>query len=146
MAYLGSTAYQLDPSRQAWEAPARRQLEVHEGGRRAARSREASAPSHVAVVVAAIVLSVFLAVLGLARVALTVQNVVLLQDLNVAESTVEQAYDMRTELQIERSALTSADRIQRIATQNYGMVYGTDVESITIPVAEASADEASPEA
>ena len=144
MAYLGSAAYRLDVDRQTWEEPARRSLSVHEGGRRNTRSREAAAPAFapLGLVVA---LAIFLVALGCARIALTVHNVVLLNDLNIAESNVEQAVDARTELQIERSALTSTDRIQRIATQNYGMVYATDVETITVDMTEdtaASADDA----
>ena len=47
----------------------------------------------------------------------------------------------RTELQVERSALSSADRIQRIATQNYGMVYATEVDTVVIDVNTPSAEE-----
>lgn len=144
MAYQGNAAYRLDVDRQTWEEPARRPLSVHEGGRRDARSREAAAPAFAPLGLIA-VLAVFLVALGCARVALTVQNVVLLNDLNIAETNIERAMDTRTELQIERSALTSTDRIQRIATQNYGMVYATDVETITVDMSQdtsASADDA----
>ena len=84
-------------------------------------------------------------VLGAARVALTAQTVTMLEDISVAEGTVAAARITRTELQVERSALSSADRIQRIATENYGMVYASDVDTVTISLEEdtaASADDA----
>ncbi len=145
MAYGGSAAYQLDSYQSAWEAPVRRPLSVHEGGHRDARSRQ-QATSHVATIArVAVTLAVVFAVLGAVRVALTVATVSCLKDISTAEGVVAAERVTRTELQVERSALSSADRIQRIATQNYGMVYATDVETITLPAQagdEASADAA----
>ena len=61
------------------------------------------------------------------------------------------------DLQIERSVLSSSSRIDRIATQNYGMVYPTSSDSITVgesgnfdealstPIAADAAEEAADE-
>ena len=46
----------------------------------------------------------------------------------------------RTELQMERSALSSADRIQQIATENYGMVYASEVDTVTLSTDEGEQD------
>lgn len=149
MAYQGSAAYQLDSRQRAWEVPVSRPLTVHEGGRLDARARQGASSSFVGAVRAIVVVAVTFVVLGSARVAITAATVSCLRDVNAATSTVEEARDMRTELQVERSALSSADRIQRIATQNYGMVYASDVDTIALSgqgsgddAAEASADDA----
>ena len=145
MAYRGSAAYQLDSYQSAWEAPVRRPLSVHEGGHRDARSRQ-QATSHVAAIArVAVTLAVVFAVLGAVRVALTVATVSCLKDISTAEGVVAAERVTRTELQVERSALSSADRIQQIATENYGMVYASEVDTINIEQDEgqlASADAA----
>ncbi|MBP3894375.1 MAG: cell division protein FtsL [Atopobiaceae bacterium] len=143
--YQGSAAYQLDANRNAWELPVSRPLSVYEGGGLDARNRADASSALIAVIKMAVVAMVMVFVLGAARVALTTQTVTLLGDISVAEGTVAQARVTRTELQVERSALSSADRIQRIATENYGMVFASDVDTVTINLEEdvpASADDA----
>lgn len=132
MAYRGNAAYQLDFEQQAWEIPARG-LSVHEGGAAGTRSHADPMADVFALAKAAIVLTAMLFVLGGARVALTAQTVSVLKEVSVAEATLDSAFDTRTELRVERSALSSADRIQRIATENYGMVYASEVETISLP-------------
>ena len=142
MAYRGNAAYQLDFEQQAWEIPARG-LSVHEGGASVVRPHVDPMADLFALVKAVIVLTAMLFVLGGARVALTAQTVSVLKEVSVAEATLDSAYDTRTELRVERSALSSADRIQRIATENYGMVYASEVETLVLPQAsETSADDA----
>lgn len=142
MAYRGNAAYQLDFEQQAWEIPARG-LSVHEGGATGARPHVDPMADLFMVAKAVIVLTVMLFVLGGARVALTAQTVSVLKEVSVAEATLDGAYDTRTELRVERSALSSADRIQRIATENYGMVYASEVETLVMPQdSETSADDA----
>ena len=142
MAYRGNAAYQLEFEQQAWEIPARG-LSVHEGGTSVARPHVDPMADLFTLVKAVIVLTAMLFVLGGARVALTAQTVSVLKEVSVAEATLDSAYDTRTELRVERSALSSADRIQRIATENYGMVYASEVETLVLPQAsETSADDA----
>ena len=66
-----------------------------------------------------------------------------LKQVAAAESSVKEERVMRTELQMERSVLASADRIQRIATKNYGMVYATEVDTVVLSQREDVADDAS---
>ena len=146
MAYQGNTAYQLDYSQNTWEVPVGRGLSLHEGGGIDAQVRRqtSSMAGLVRLVVAA---TIALALLGVCRVALTVRTVSALQDLSEIESNVSQALDTRTALQVERSVLSATDRLQRIATENYGMVYASEVDTINIqtsatPQGEASADAA----
>ena len=143
--YQGSAAYQLDANRNAWELPVQRPLSVYQGGDLDARSRREADFSLAVVVKLVLAFAVVAFVLGAARVALTAHTVTLLSDISTAERTVAQARITRTELQVERSALSSVDRIQRIATENYGMVYATDVDTVTISLEDeesASADDA----
>ncbi len=144
MAYQGSAAYRLDASQQAWEVPARRSLEVMEGGGLDARARQGVTPGFSVLVRLAVVFAVMFAVLGGVRVTLAAATVSCLREASSVETDVSEARDVRTELQVERSVLSSADRIQRIATENYGMIYATDVDSITVrdEYLPASADDA----
>lgn len=154
MAFQGNAAYQLDGS-QAYEVRSRRSLSVHEGGVGTRAGRETSASA--ALVRAIVAITLLFAAIGAARVLLTVKTVGLLQEVNSVEAAVDTARDTSTELKMERSVLTSADRIQRIATENYGMVYASEVDTIVLaPKAEQDgaydaqstevADAASPEA
>jgi cell division protein FtsL len=130
--YQGSLAYQLDGSQNAWEAPERSSYTLLQGGNRDALVRQDATSALSAFVKVALTLAVVFTVLGCVRVALTAETVNLLRDINVAESTVKRARETRTELSVERSALSSTDRIQRIATENYDMVYATDVDIISV--------------
>lgn len=130
MAFQGNAAYQLD-GYQAYDYRTRRSLSVHEGGVGARVSREAS--SSVAFLVKAIIaLTLLLAGVGAARVVLTTRTVTLLSQVNAKEIELDDVRDEGTELRMERSALASTDRIQRIATENYGMVYASEVDTIVL--------------
>ena len=142
MRYAGNTAYQLD-TRPAWEVPVGRSLSVHEGGRADARRRAESASVVAPVVRLVIALVVTFVLVGVARVAITSATVSSLKQVAAAESSVREERVMRTELQMERSVLASADRIQRIATENYGMVYATEVDTVVLSQREDVADDAS---
>ena len=144
MRYQGSAAYQLDASQRAWEVPVSRPLSVHEGGGLGTRGRSASSFDIAAAVRLVVAFALAVVVLGSVRIVLTTQTVTLLKQVNVAENTVAEAMDTRTALKVERSALTSTDRIQRIATENYGMIYAAEVDSISIATKgeAASADAA----
>ena len=144
MAYQGNAAYDFGAYQDVLEVPVHSPLSIHEGGGMDVRSRVEAVASASALVRLVVALTVALFVLGGVRVALTAQTVSLLSQVSTAESTLAQARDDRTELQVERSALTSTDRIQRIATENYGMAYATEVDTISIDVdePEASAEDA----
>lgn len=144
MAYQGNAAYDFGAYQDVVEVPIHAPLSVHEGGGLDVRARSAAMSSASALVKLVVALTVALVVFGGIRVALTAQTVSLLGEVATAENTVAEARDTRTELSVERSALTSTDRIQRIATENYGMAYATEVDTISINVGEpeASADDA----
>lgn len=137
--YQGNVAYQLDTMPQA--LPRRRSLSVVEGGRSASRAPQPLA----ALATLAVVFALSFAVLGAARVALTTATVTSLRDIERAEMNVAEQRNTMTELKVERSALSSADRIQRIATENYGMVYATEVDTVVVDLASEADGEMSAE-
>ena len=144
MMYQGSAAYQLD-YRQTSALPVRRPLSVVEGGRGSRSASQAStAPARALALVVA--LGLCLAILGAIRIAFTTATVTSLREIERAESTLAEERATMTELQVERSVLSSADRIQRIATQNYGMVYASEVDTVVIDLDTPSAEEGSAEA
>ena len=106
-------------------------LVVVEGGHLDADARRGVAPEfwrRVRLVVCAI--RVVFAV-GCVRVALTVGTVNLMQGNAALEKSIGEAEATNTDLQVERSLLSSKDRIRRIATQNLGMVYSTEDEALS---------------
>ena len=93
----------------------------------------------------------------LGYVALTTATVSQLQQTASLKEDIVSATATNNDLQIERSVLSSSSRIDRIATQNYGMVYPTSSDTITVgesadldaalstPVAADAAEEAADE-
>ncbi len=140
MAYQSNLAFQLDANREAQVLPSPRPLSLHEGGGVDARVRHEASHSLSLLVRSVVAITLVLAVLGGLRVVLTVQTVNTLKHVNEVESNVSEALDARNELMMERSVLSNTDRIQRIATENYGMIYANEVETITVK--QAVADEA----
>jgi cell division protein FtsL len=66
--------------------------------------------------------------IGSASVALTSNAVAILQCNNTLESYNTTLTAANDDLRIERSLLTRADRVSRIATQNLHMVYAQDAQ------------------
>ena len=142
MRYMGGAAYQLD-AQQSWEVPVGRQLKVHRGGGLDAQRARQSSPATL--VVAFVALTVVLALVGCVRIFLTTATVSTLKEVSVAEQVVEGERVTRAQLQMEHSALTAADRIQRIATENYGMVYASDIDTVTLDLSATSEADGSEE-
>lgn len=141
MLFQGNAAYEL-AYQDVLEAPVREPLSVHQGGGLDIRSNAEAMSSLFRIIKIAIVLTTVFAVLGGVRVALTTQTVTLLEQVREAKTTLANETDTQTELQIERSALLSSDRIQKIATESYGMVYASDVDTISIDTGDAADDAA----
>lgn len=85
---------------------------------------------HNAKLIAAIVLTV--CALGLVRVGIFAMSAGVLNATATIRSQVEDARVTESNLQIEHSTLSSSGRIDRIATQNYGMVKATENEVMTL--------------
>ena len=131
MRYAGSEAYQLDGAARAPQALPRTLRSV-EGGRLDARARREVSPALVRIVGILATLAIVLFVAGGVSVALTSGTVALLQSNAAVGSQIKDVSAQNGDLRIERSLLTRADRITRIATQNLGMVYASDAHTIEL--------------
>lgn len=137
MVYEGAEALRLEGaqarSARPYGAPvAAPSFEVYEGGGLDARARQGVDSTFISRVrmVAIVVLAVV--IVGAFRVALSAATVNSLQASLGLRSKVESLQNMNAELEIERSVESSSQRIIAIATQNYGMVYASDVDTIKL--------------
>lgn len=139
MRYDGSEAIRLDGAevRQPQRRPAPQpSFQVLPGGGLDARARRGVDPQFVAHLRLCVLAVVLLVAIGGVRVALSAATVSSLETTSSLRSEISDAKDLNSELQIERSVDASAQRIIRIATENYGMVLATNVDSISIGSAQ----------
>lgn len=123
MAQRGSEARDL----RAWDAhpaPASRPaLEVIEGEGLDARERQSLDPSSRFAFKLFLMVVGIVGILSICRIQLTVQCVDSLMTNSQLRAEVSEARDRVQSLAVEKSTLESAERIDRIATQNLGLVY-----------------------
>jgi cell division protein FtsL len=143
--YQGSAAYSLYGAerRHPQEVERHAPFEVVRGDGLDAQVRQGVSRDFLArFSVAMAVIAVFV-VLGFCRVSLTTATVTQLQKTASLKEDIVSAQVTNNELQVERSVLSSSSRIDRIATQNYGMVYPTSSDSIRIDDAQGAPGAAS---
>ena len=144
MMYTGSEAYRLDASEGALnQRRARPSFEVVEGAGLDAQVRRGVSASFLARIRIVAVVAVILAVIGLARVGVFAATVSVLSENTTMRSDLKEARSTEDELKIERSVLSSSSRIDRIATQNYGMVRADSTEQMSACSAPAAASDSS---
>ena len=144
MMYTGSEAYRLDASEGALnQRRARPSFEVVEGAGLDARVRRGVSASLLARIRIVAVVAVILAVIGIARVGVFAAAVSVLSENATMRSDLKEARSTEDELKIERSVLSSSSRIDRIATQNYGMVRADSTEQMSAGSAAAAASDSS---
>lgn len=138
--YQGSEALRLDVSErvQPLHSP-RASFEVVEGAGLDARARRGVTPQFLARVRAFAAVAVVVAVLALARVALFASTVGVLAENTSMRTELKDARSAQDGLQVERSILSNAQRIDRIATQTYGMVKAGSEEQMDASSASAGA-------
>ncbi|MCI1665541.1 MAG: cell division protein FtsL [Atopobiaceae bacterium] len=140
MRYQSSEAVRLDASEKRRPLPSDSpSFEVVEGAGLDARVRAGVSAQFVARAKMVIVIAVALVALGMCRVAITSATVSVLQSNSTARSDIKTAQALNDDLKVERSVLSSNSRISRIATQNYGMVFSTSTESMSITSDQAAA-------
>lgn len=145
MTYMGTEAYDLDASRGAFAPQGARSFETIEGAgldarERAGVSRQVLSTLKVLAVVAAIFM-----VLSAARVGVFTYAATILSQNSTMRSELKEARSLQDDLRVQRSVLSSASRIDRIATQSYGMVLAGDSVKLAVGDAEAAAAEAEAE-
>lgn len=117
------------------------QFELVEGGGLDVRVRAGVSPEFLARVRMVVMATIVLFILGSLRVALTSATVAQLSSNAQARDQIETFETSNDSLRVERSLMASSTRIDRIATQNYGMVAASSYDSIVIePEAEAAAE------
>lgn len=144
MMYTGSEAYRLDASEGALnQRRARPSFEVVEGAGLDARVRRGVSASFLARIRIVAVVAVILAVISIARVGVFAATVSVLSENTTMRSDLKEARSTEDELKIERSVLSSSSRIDRIATQNYGMVRADSTEQMSAGSVAAVASDSS---
>lgn len=143
--YQGSAAYSLYGAerRHPQEVERHAPFEVVRGDGLDARARQGVSRAFLARFSVAMALIAVFVVLGFCRIALTTSTVMQLQRTAALKEDIISAQMANNDLQIERSVLSSSSRIDRIATQNYGMVYPTSSDTIRIDGKQGAPDAAS---
>ncbi|MGI6755653.1 MAG: cell division protein FtsL [Atopobiaceae bacterium] len=135
MRYQSQEAYELfatEPWREQNQADSHSPFVVVEGGHLDADVRRGVSPVVITRVKLIVAAAIVLFVLGCIRVSLSVATVNLMQQNQVLKDDIAQVQAANMDLDVERSLLSSKDRIARIATQNLGMVYSTQDETLTL--------------
>lgn len=134
MRYAGSEAVSLDANegRRRLEERRHAPFEVVEGGGLDARARRGVSSQFVIGFRAALCLIAAIFVLGGSRVLISTATVRVLEANSGITQGIREARVTNENLQVERSTLCRSSRIDRIATQNYGMVFATSTDTIQV--------------
>ena len=139
MTYMGTEAYDLDASRGAFAPQGARSFETIEGAGLDARERAGVSKQVLSTLkVLAAIAAVFM-VLSAARVGVFTYAATILSQNSTMRSELKEARSLQDDLRVQRSVLSSASRIDRIATQSYGMVLAGDPVKLAVGDAENSA-------
>lgn len=139
MTYIGTEAYDLDASRGAFAPQGARSFETIEGAGLDARERAGVSRQVLSTLkVLAAIAAVFM-VLSAARVGVFTYAATILSQNSTMRSELKEARSLQDDLRVQRSVLSSASRIDRIATQSYGMVLAGDPVKLAAGDAEAAA-------
>ena len=135
MRTANAQAFELEEmleSRPERELGAEPRFEVVEGGGLDAHVRAGVSSEFLARVKMVVVAAVMFFILGTFRVALTSATVAQLSSNVQVREQIEDFETTNNNLRVERSLMSSATRIDRIATQNYGMVPAASFDVIVI--------------
>lgn len=139
MTYMGTEAYDLDASRGAFAPQGARSFETIEGAGLDARERAGVSRQVLSTLKVLAALAAVFMVLSAARVGVFTYAATILSQNSTMRSELKEARSLQDDLRVQRSVLSSASRIDRIATQSYGMVLAGDSVKLAIGDAEAAA-------
>ena len=142
MSYAGSEAVSLayaEGSQAYQRASLRPALEVVNGAGLDARVRQGVSDDFLVRARLAVIAVVTVVILGACRVGICAATLTTLQSTSSLRAQIKAAQVLETDLKVTRSVLADTSRIDRIATQNYGMVKVADYEEISIPLVAAPA-------
>lgn len=129
--YQSSVAYDLSQNLQP-QQEARPSFEVVDGGGLDAEARRGVSVTFVARFAAVMAAAALFIATGAVRVWLCAETVQELSQVNMAKAAVDEVKSLNADLKMERSTLSNPSRIERIASQNYGMVRATSSEALTL--------------
>ena len=137
--YMGSEAYNLDvPVSGRPHHSSRPSFEVVEGRGLDAQVRQGVSPQFLSKVKVFAVVALVVAAIAVCRVAIFSSAVGTLANNTSMRTELKQAQSDQNDLRIERSVLSSTSRIERIATQTYGMVSAGAAEQMSAGDAAAA--------
>lgn len=145
--YEGSAARRIDAYEGAYAQPQMQpSFGIVEGAGLDARVRAGVSAQFIAAFKIAGMVAIVLTLLSFVRVGIySATNSILINNSSM-RTELKDARAARDELRIERSVLSSKQRITRIATQTYGMVLADGSETMTIGAAAAAAEAAAAQA
>ena len=117
-----------------------RSFEVLEGQGLDARVRESVSSEFLSKIKMVLAVALLVVTVGVVRVGLCAATVSTLQATSMLESKLDTAEALESQLKVERSVMYSSSRIDKIATQNYGMVKATASETIDVSDSSATSD------
>ena len=133
MAYAAQEAFALNAQERARELQRLQpQFEVVEGAGLDARARQGVSAAFVTAVRRAVVAVLIVCSIGAARVSLYTQAVSSLSASSEIRAQIKDAQVLEADLQVTKSVLGDVSRIERIATENYGMVLCEEQETIRV--------------
>ena len=139
MTYMGTEAYDLDASRGAFAPQGARSFETIEGAGLDARERAGVSRQVLSTLKVLAAIAAVFTVLSAARVGVFTYAATILSQNSTMRSELKEARSLQDDLRVQRSVLSSASRIDRIATQSYGMVLAGDPVKLAAGDAEAAA-------
>lgn len=141
MMYQGSEAVRLDYLGEATpQRAARTSFEVVEGSGLDHLERRGVSSQFVANLKLAAIICAALVVLCVARIGVYSMAVGTLASNETMRTELKQTRAIEDDLRIQRSVLSSSQRIDRIATQSYGMVLAGGAEKLSVADASAADD------
>jgi cell division protein FtsL len=140
MSQRGQEAWSLDTQSVSTEQTrtGRRSFNVVEGEGLDARARQGVSRQVYDLARTALIVIVAVFAVAVLRIAIVSATVATLDDNAAIKTDVSAAQDLGNQLRIEASVLSNTNRITRIATQNYGMVYAGAGEKLVVSGASAN--------
>ena len=142
MSYIGSEATRLDVYRgESLQQQRQATLRTVAGEGADARARAGVTSEFLAKYKAFLVVVAIVGVLCVARVGTFALAAGIMADNATMRTQIEESTTLANQLRIQRSVLSSTSRIDRIATQTYGMVAADSAEQMTAGAASAAAEQ-----
>lgn len=142
MSYTGSEATRLDVYRgESLQQQRQATLRTVAGEGADARARAGVTSEFLAKYKAFLVVVAIVGALCVARVGTFALAAGIMADNATMRTQIEESTTLANQLRIQRSVLSSTSRIDRIATQTYGMVAADSAEQMTAGAASAAAEQ-----